>query len=293
MSDNTTSLRTSSPTPQTTNLRHQLLLYLCEATELGLFMLSACTFAVLLFHPASAAVRTLPSPVVRRALMGMSMGITAVLIIQSRMGKLSGAHFNPAITLTFLRLGKIGVSDAIFYIAAQFIGGIVGVGLSVVVFGRALASPGVDYVVTVPGVSGVPGAFTAEFFMAALLLSVVLWTSTRPRLARYTPHLIGILIALYVMLLAPVSGFSINPARTTASALFAHVWTSVWIYFTAPSLGMLLPAELYLRRFGKHPSTPCRPHSSLAADFHAHYFTHRHLTAHHRGFTKASLFSEH
>ena len=61
---------------------------------------------------ASPVVREVPSAALRRAVMGVAMGVTAVMIIHSRMGKRSGAHFNPAITLTYLRLGKIGVWDA-------------------------------------------------------------------------------------------------------------------------------------------------------------------------------------
>ena len=78
-------------------------------------------------------------------------------------------------------------------------------------------------------------------------MGVVLWTSNRPSLASRTSYLVGILITFYVLLFAPVSGFSINPARTTASAVFAHVWTAIWVYFTAPMLGMLFSAEVYFR----------------------------------------------
>jgi aquaporin Z len=105
-------------------------LYIFEGAELALFMISACVFTVLLFDPAFAAQKALPDPVLRRLLMGVSMGVTAVLIIHSSIGKRSGAHFNPAITLTYLRLGKISPPDAFFYVLSQFIGGIFGVGVS-------------------------------------------------------------------------------------------------------------------------------------------------------------------
>ena len=84
--------------------------------------------------------------------------------------------------------------------------------------------------------------------MAALLMGVVLWASNRPPLASRTSYFVGILITFYVLLFAPVSGFSINPARTTASAVFADVWTAIWIYFSAPLLGMLFSAEVYIAR---------------------------------------------
>src|SRR6266542_3514850 len=101
--------------------------YLMEALELGLFMIAACAFGVLLFHPASPVTQFIPNEVARRALMGVAMGSTAIGIIFSPLGKRSGAHFNPAVTLTYLRLGKVEAWDAAFYILFQFVGGIAGV----------------------------------------------------------------------------------------------------------------------------------------------------------------------
>jgi aquaporin Z len=179
--------------------------------------------------------------------MGMAMGITAVFIIRCPMGQRSGAHFNPAITLSFFRLGKIAGRDAIFYVVFQFIGGVFGVALSALLLGKRLAAPSVEYAVTVPGRYGTAAAFGAELFMSALLMGVVLWMSNRPPVAQYTSYVVGLLIALYILFFAPVSGFSINPARTTGSAVLACVWTAGWVYFTAPLLGMMGAAEIYLR----------------------------------------------
>jgi aquaporin Z len=113
--------------------------YLCEATELGLFMISAGLFTILLHHPNSLAPKLIPDPFFRRMLTGVAMGATAVALIFSPLGKRSGAHFTPAVTLTFWRLGKVKGPDAFFYIVAQFIGGIVGV-LAVALFARMALS---------------------------------------------------------------------------------------------------------------------------------------------------------
>jgi aquaporin Z len=231
-------------------LKRHWRLYVDEGVELAVFMISACFFTVWLFNPALPALHFLPSTALRRLLMGISMGGTAILIIRSPMGKRSGAHFNPAITLTYFRLEKIDKLDAAFYVVSQFIGGICGVGLSALCLGSSLAVPSVDYAVTVPGRGGPTGAFCAEYFMAALLMLVVLWFSNRPQFAQYTSYLVGILIMFYVFVFAPVSGFSINPARTTGSAVFANIWTAVWLYFVAPVLGMMTSAEIYLRIYG-------------------------------------------
>ena len=221
-----------------------------EAAELAIFMISACAFTVLLFHPSSPVAQAMLNLWARRACMGVAMGVTAVLIIHSPMGKRSGAHFNPAITLSYLRLGKIRRWDAVFYVIFQFIGGVFGVAVAAILFGSALANPAVDYAVTVPGIFGTAGAFFAELFMATLLMAVVLWFSNRPSLAFLTSYAVGVLISQYVLFFAPVSGFSINPARTVGSAVFAHLWTSVWLYFVAPLLGMLISSEIYLRSYG-------------------------------------------
>lgn len=252
-------------------------LYLFEGAELALFMISACVFTVILFDASIPIQNELPGPVWRRLLMGLSMGVTAVLIIRSPMGKRSGAHFNPAITLTYLRLGKISRPDACLYVLSQFIGGVVGVGASALLLGRALAGPSVMFAETVPGKAGTGAAFAAEAFMAALLMAVVLWTSNRPPLASLTSYFVGILITFYVLLFAPVSGFSINPARTTASAVFADVWTAVWVYFTAPVLGMLCSAEVYIRSQGKDGILCAKLHPDPAYEcpFLCHYPGHR------------------
>jgi aquaporin Z len=224
--------------------------YLMEAAGLGLFMVMACTGGVWLEHPLSPVHQAIPTPWLRRLLMGVVMGLTAIGIIYSPWGKRSGAHVNPSVTLTFLRLGKVAPWDALFYVMAQFVGGLAGVLLATSVMGAALAAPAVHYVATTPGRAGVAVAFVAEAVITFILMSVILQVSNTPRLARYTGLCAGTLVATYITLEAPLSGMSMNPARTLASAVPAQLWTALWIYFTAPLLGMLLAAEVYLRRQG-------------------------------------------
>jgi aquaporin Z len=113
--------------------------YLMEAAELALFMVSACVFVVALEHPDSPARQAIASDFVRRALMGVAMAATAIGIIYSPLGKRSGAHFNPAVTLTFFRLGKVRGWDAAYYVAAQFVGGVAGVAVAALALGPRLA----------------------------------------------------------------------------------------------------------------------------------------------------------
>lgn len=224
--------------------------YLCEAAELGLFMISASLFTMLLWHPSSPALNLIPNSFVRRMLTGMAMGGTAIALIFSPLGKRSGAHFNPAVTLTFWRLGKVKNWDALFYVVAQFVGGILGVLAMSLVAPMALADPAVNYVATLPGPGGAGIAFLAEFIIAFGLMTVVLIVSNTPRLARFTGLFAGTLVATYITFEAPFSGMSMNPARTFSSAFVGHLWTGLWVYLTAPLLAMQLAALIYLRGNG-------------------------------------------
>ena len=224
--------------------------YLMEATGLGFFMVSACAFTVLLYHPFSIVAQSIDSEIVRRALMGIAMGATAVAIIFSPPGKRSGAHINPAVTLTYLRLGKIRPCDAAFYTLFQFIGAIAGVFIASVLMGDLLAHQKVVYAATVPGPSGLLSAFIAEVGISLLLMTVILTVSNTKQLSRWTGIFAGTLIAVYITFESPVSGMSMNPARTLGSASFAQLWTALWLYFTAPPIGMFLAAEIYQRAKG-------------------------------------------
>lgn len=226
--------------------------YLLEGLELGLFMISACAFVVLLEYPGSVVHQALPDPTLRRVLVGIAMGFTAISIIYSPLGQRSGAHFNPSVTLTFFRLGKVERWDTVFYVLAQFVGGVTGVFVAAVLLGDLIAAPSVRYAVTVPGLHGVVVAFLAEIVISFIQMSMVLRVSNTKNLARYTGLFAGILVAMYISIEAPHSGMSMNPARTFASALPAQIWTALWIYFFAPPLGMLLAAELYIRQQGIH-----------------------------------------
>lgn len=219
--------------------------YLMEAAGLGIFMLSACAFTVLLYYPESWVGRSVEPEGLRRLVMGLAMGLTAVALIYSPWGRRSGAHLNPVVTLTFWRLGKIVGWDAAFYMTAQFLGGLTGVLAARAWLGGRVADPTVHYAVTVPGPAGPLLAFGAELAMAFLLMLVVLVVSNSRRPA-LTGLAAGALVAAYITIEAPLSGMSMNPARTLASAVPAGTFTALWVYFTGPLIGMFLAADVYL-----------------------------------------------
>ena len=221
--------------------------YIDEALGLGLFMVSACFFDALLQYPGLPFRHWIISDLLRRFLVGLAMGLTALYIFTAKFGKQSGAYINPAVTLIRYRLGDIGFTDAIGYTIFQLTGGSLGVYLVTLLFPVWMAHPDVNYVVTVPGKSGVALAFLLEFIISFILISVVLFMGTRKEWNRYTSYVVSALIIIFITFEAPYSGMSMNPARTFASAIVAGEWKSLWLYCTAPLLGMLAGEYLHVK----------------------------------------------
>lgn len=215
-------------------------------------MVSAALFATALYHPSSPLAADISNEWLRRAAMGFAMGATAVAIIYSPWGQRSGAHMNPAVTLTFFRLGRVARHDFVGYVTAQFVGAVAGLAVVAVILRGLVSDPSIHYVVTAPGPAGDLVAFAAEVAMAFGMMLMVLVMTNRPKLAPFTGLGAGLLVWTYITVEAPLSGMSLNPARTFGSAIMAGDFVGLWIYFTAPPLGMLLAAEFYVRRFGLH-----------------------------------------
>jgi aquaporin Z len=230
--------------------------YLIEAVCLGIFMFSAAAFTTLLQHPHSPVPNWNLPPLVQRAVMGVAMGLTNIGLIYSPIGIRSGAHLNPAVTLTFVRLGRVGPADAAGYAAGQFTGGFAGIVAAVWLLRGLPADPSVNYVATVPGPAGVGIAFAAEALMAFLMMLTVLVVSSHRRLARFTGLCAGALVAIFITVEAPLSGMSLNAARSFGPALLAPSAAGLWIYFTAPILGMLLAAQTFVTAKG-HARAAC------------------------------------
>ena len=224
--------------------------YCMEAAELGLFMVSACLFGTLLEHPASRACRAFPSALARRGLMGLAMGLTAMALIYSPWGQQSGAHMNPATTLTFWLLGKVAPWDALFYVIAQFLGGAAGEAVAWLLLRDRLSHPSINFIVTTPAPGRRLGAWLGEWTLAFGMMLTVLVAGNHMQVAGYTGVFAGTLVALYITCEAPLSGMSLNPARTFGSALIGRQWNGYWIYATAPLVGMFMAAGVYAASVG-------------------------------------------
>ena len=238
-------------------LRKNWRTYLIEAWALGMFMVSASLFVILIEHPSLPIKNLVESAIVRRFLVGLAMGITAVLLIYSRWGKRSGAHMNPAVTLTFFMLHRISFPDMFWYIIFQFAGGYLGVAIFKWFFFDFISNPMVSYVVTIPGAFGNGLAFFNEFMLSLIIIGTVLFSSNSKKLAPFTGYLVGIFLMLAITFTAPFSGMSINPARTIASTLNSNEWQGLWIYFLAPVSAMLLGGYFYRFLFRKKHNGSC------------------------------------
>jgi aquaporin Z len=207
--------------------------YAIEGAALGVFLLVAIVATAVIENPGSPLRQMIDSALVRRVIIGVAMGLTAGAIIYSPWGMKSGAHLNPAVTLSFLRLRKVKGRDALFYVAAQFVGAAAAMVLAALLVPAMARS--VNYVATVPGPQGSWAAFAGEAVISFLMMAVILVLS--------------------------------NSMRSLAPAVAAGTLDSIWIYFVAPTLGMFIAAELYVRLCGwravhcaklHHPSTgPC------------------------------------
>ncbi len=226
--------------------------YLIEGGLLGIFMISACVFGVLLEHPSSPLHQLIEDAFTRRAIGGVAMGLTLIGIVYSPWGRRSGAHINPGVTLTFLALGKIARWDALFYVIAHFLGGVAGVLVAELIIGAPLRHDAVNFVATVPGPDGPALALAAEILISILMMTTVLVVSNSKRLNRFTGIFAAVLLASFITTEAPLSGVSLNPARTFGSALPAGEWKAIWLYFIGPPVAMLLAGQLYRLRSGAH-----------------------------------------
>lgn len=240
--------------------------YVMDGVCLGLFMVSATAWATLLQHPASPASASLMRwPTLQRTVMGLAMGATAAGLIYSPLGRRSGAHMNPAVTLSFAVLGRVAWRDAVGYVGGQFLGGSAGLLLAVWVLGGLAGDPSVNFVATVPGAWGTWAAFAAEAAISFLMMATVLRMADDAGRARYTGLAAGALVATFIAVESPVSGMSMNLARTLPSNLLAAQTSTLWIYAIAPALGMLTAAAQFSHQHGRQAPGCAKLHHSSAA----------------------------
>jgi aquaporin Z len=225
-------------------------LFLSEAVGTALLLLVGLSFVILNFGAGSPVVALLPDAGLRRLITGFLFGTTGALIALSSIGKESGAHINPVVTLAFWLMGKLRSRHAVGYILAQFGGAIVGC-LPLLAW-RAMGRS-IDFGATLPGAGYGAAAATLGEMATTFALIIGLFLFVRhPRMRPFTPMLFPFLYAIMVYLEAPVSGTSTNPARSLGPAVVSGAWQDWWVYWIGPVLGMLVAVVFYKQSWLRH-----------------------------------------
>lgn len=209
--------------------------FLAEFLGTALLIGIGLSIVILMFGKGSPAFALFPDPGLRRLITGFLFGTTGALIAVSWIGKISGAHINPAVTLSFWILGKIDMNHAVGYMIAQCGGAIFGA-IPLLLWGNMGRS--VAYGATLPGMQyGIGLALAGEIVTTfALIVGLFVFIGHR-RLTAFTPLLFPFLYAIMVYLEAPLSGTSTNPARSLGPAVIAEAWRGSWIYLVGPVMG--------------------------------------------------------
>jgi aquaporin Z len=213
-------------------------LFLSELIGTALLILVGLSLVIVMFGAGSPMARVVPGEGTRRLITGFLFGTTGALIALSPVGKESGAHINPVVTLGFWLMGKLDLPTTLGYIGAQLIGAVIGslplllwgaMGKSVA-FGATL--PGPDFTLA----TVLLGEVVTTFTMVSLLAVFLGFRTIRP----FTPAIFPPLYAIMVWAEAPISGTSTNPARTFGPAIVSGQWQGWWIYWAGPLVGMFL-----------------------------------------------------
>ena len=191
----------------------------------ALLVLGGVSLIILMFGDGSPMARLLPNERLRNALTTFLFGTIGSAIALSWVGKESGAHINPAVTLGFWLMRKLDARAAIGYIVAQLLGAVVGA-LPLLAWGSMGRS--VAFGATMPGAGYSTGVvLMGEIVRFGLVATLCIFLGFR-HLRRFMPFVIPFLYAVMVPLEAPISGTSTNPARTFGPALISGQWDGWW-----------------------------------------------------------------
>jgi aquaporin Z len=212
--------------------------FLSEAVGTALLVLIGLSLVIVMFGTGSPIPSILPNEGLRRVITGFLFGTTGAVIALSPVGKVSGAHINPVVTLGFRFMQKIDSRVALGYILAQLFGATIG---CVPLLAWGAMGRSVDFGATMPGpgfstLSALAGEVVTTFVMVALLAVFLGFRRVRP----FTPAIFPPLYSLMVFLEAPISGTSTNPARSLGPAIVSGQWEVWWVYWIGPLVGMSL-----------------------------------------------------
>ena len=215
-----------------------------EAAGTAVMVLAIVAAASLALGDGSPVAEALPGRGAGFLVVGLIVAPCIALIAVSPLGRLSGAHINPAVTLGFWALGRVSHHDLAGYVAAQLLGGLAGA-IAARLLLPAPVTESIGGAVTHPAVP-VGAGLALEAGMTALLLALVFGFTASPRLARWTPLALVPLLTSIIWLGSPSTGASLNPARSGGPAVAFADLQDLWLYFLAPAVAGLAVGRLWL-----------------------------------------------
>jgi len=217
-------------------------IYLSECIGTGALVLIGLSVVILINGVGSPFREWIPSPGTRRAITGFLFGTTGCLITLSPVGKISGAHINPIVSLAFWMKRKMTAMHTLGFILAQLIGAVVGA-FPLLLWGGQGSS--VNFGATVPLPDGTTAAFAGEVVTSFLLIAGIFFFTGHHMLRRYTPYLMPFLFCIMVYAEGAISGTSTNPARSLGPAVVSGIWTANWLYWIAPVIGAVIAVGVF------------------------------------------------
>ncbi|QJD98322.1 aquaporin [Mucilaginibacter robiniae] len=217
-------------------------MYLAEFIGTALLLTIGLSFVIFDWGQGTPMNRWVPDAGLRRAITGFLFGSTGCLITLSPVGKISGAHINPSVSIAFWLRGKMKTPTMLGYVSSQMLGAVVGC-VPLLLWGNQGKS--VAYGNTVPSAAGLWPAFIGEAITTACLIVLLFAFVGSPKLRNYTPFTIPFLFSFMVWAEAPLSGCSTNPARSFGPAVISHVYTAYWLFWLAPLTGVVLVVGIF------------------------------------------------
>lgn len=221
--------------------------YLSEFIGTALLVLVGLSVVILINGKGSPILKIIPDAGLRRAVSGFLFGTTGCLITISPVGKISGAHINPVVSIAFWLRKNMQFKNMLGFIAAQMAGAAIGC-LPLLFWGKQGQS--MNYGATIP--NELNAAFIGEIWTTFVLIAVILFFTARDKLKNFTPFMMPVIYCVMVFVEAPVSGTSTNPARSFGPAVVSAIWSDYWLYWVAPVIGMLIAVLVFNIGWLKH-----------------------------------------
>ena len=207
------------------------------------------TFFLVLIGPGAAMVNAYSAGQLGTVGIGLAFAFVVTAMIYA-LGHLSGAHINPAVTLGFWSVRRFPAAQVVPYLIAQCSGG---VAASLVL--RSTLGPVGNMGATLPRIS-VPSAFVIEWLLSFVLMFVIMAVATDDRVAGgFAAIAVGLTVGFCALMGGPITGASMNPARSLGPAVIGGLWRGHWLYWVAPVTGMMAAGWTYdfLRLAGGGP----------------------------------------